>query len=223
VDDDVGGFDVGLGEDVVPHPFRRLAFRAWTSTSCLLPGQTVALCGWLLPGPCRFVPEGAPFVLAICDAVFPFPYRFDASPAPIVVAFAPLEVQPLAVVVQFVSFAVAVVGFTPVVVAEFCAALPPPDPCVVDWVEAAAFFSCPGAFSEFPGAAVELWEADADAGAAGAVASAWPFALPLPFPLPLPARAEPVNAAMPSTSTTVPMRLAKRFVISFSPRLEQPF
>src|SRR5207253_1299559 len=175
------------------------------------------LCGWLLPGPCREAPV-APLLRAICAAVVPLPYRFDASPFPFVVAFAPVEVHPVLVTVQWVSWAVAFVGLTPVVEGEFCEALPPPFDEAVE-----AFFCCPGAFAEFPGAelcvAVELWEAVA---AAGAVVAAFPLPLPLPFafplPLPFPARADPVNATMPKTSANALVRLARRLVISFSPR-----
>jgi len=55
----------------------------------------------------------------------------------------------------------------------------------VDCVELVddAFFCCPEAFPEFPGAAP--WEAVSVAGAIGAAA--------LPLPLPFPARAEPVT------------------------------
>jgi len=84
----------------------------------------------------------------------------------------------------------------------------------VDCVELVddAFFCCPGAFPEFPGAAP--WEAVSVAGVIGAAA--------LPLPLPFPARAEPVNAAMPRTSRVQLVIAAVRFVIS-SPRLEQQF
>ena len=56
----------------------------------------------------------APLLRAICAAVVPLPYRFDASPFPFVVAFAPVEVHPVLVTVQWVSWAVAFVGLTPV-------------------------------------------------------------------------------------------------------------
>jgi hypothetical protein len=41
------------------------------------------------------------------------------------------------------------------------------------------------------------------------------------FPLSLPARAEPVNAVIPSANTSMLVRAAVRFVISFSPRVER--
>jgi len=82
---------------------------------------------------------------------------------------------------QVVPFDVAFVGFIPACAPAFWVALPPPLACV----EAESFFTCPGAFAEFP--------------------------------CPLSARAEPVNAAMPEASTNMLVRLAMRFVISFSP------
>jgi hypothetical protein len=47
-----------------------------------------------------------------------------------VVAFAPVEVHPVLVVVQCVSCDVPFVGFTPVVDTEFWSTLPPPLDCV---------------------------------------------------------------------------------------------
>jgi hypothetical protein len=68
-----------LVEPVVPvvppeHDLPPWAFSACTSTECLLPGQSTALCGWLLPGPFSMVSELAPFFMAIWPAVLPFPY-----------------------------------------------------------------------------------------------------------------------------------------------------
>jgi hypothetical protein len=60
---------------------------------------------------------------------------------------------------------------------------------------AASFFSCPGAFAEFPGAA-SLWLG---------------FPPPLPLPFPFPASAEPANARTPRASTQV---LASRLIIA---------
>ena len=108
---------------------------------------------------------------------------------------------------RLVALGVALVGLAPASAPAFWSALPPPEACV----ETESCLSCPGALAEFPAAA---WEA-------GSVAEAvWvsALALPLPFPLPLPARAEPVNAAMPRASRITLVRLAIRFVISFSPR-----
>jgi len=109
-----------------------------------------------------------------------------------VVAFTPVDVQPVLVVLQWVSWNVPLVGFTPVVETEFWSTLPPP----LDCVEVVLFFTCPGAFAEFPG----------DAGGE-------------PWPFPFPAKAEPANTAIPTRSTNVLMRLAERLVI-FGPLLE---
>lgn len=50
------------------------AFNACTSTRWFLPfAQSEALCGWLLPGPYRFVDPLAPFCIAIWPAVLPLP------------------------------------------------------------------------------------------------------------------------------------------------------
>src|SRR5580765_4864653 len=67
------GFGVGCGGgDALPQLPPRLPFNACTSTSCP-PEQGEALCGWLLPGPCRTVLGAAPFPCAICPAVLPLP------------------------------------------------------------------------------------------------------------------------------------------------------
>ena len=58
------GFGSGFGSDVLPHLALCLPFSACTSTSWP-PEQGAALCGWLLPGPCRTVEPGAPFFCAI--------------------------------------------------------------------------------------------------------------------------------------------------------------
>lgn len=57
------GFGSGFGSGVLPHFPPCLPFRACTSTSWP-PKQGAALCGWLLPGPCRTVEPGAPFFCA---------------------------------------------------------------------------------------------------------------------------------------------------------------
>ena len=58
------GFGSGFGSGVLPHFALCLPFSACTSTSWP-PEQGDALCGWLLPGPCRSVEPDAPFFCAI--------------------------------------------------------------------------------------------------------------------------------------------------------------
>ena len=130
----------------------------------------------------------APFFCAIAPAVCPLPYFFvwfDEAAA-------------------CVSCAVVLEGLTPAVGAELGSATVVVVAVVVVEVDcvgsgAASFFSCPGAFPEFPDAA-SLW-------------LGFPPPLPLPFPLPFPfaASAEPANARMPRASTPVLVsRLAMR-------------
>jgi hypothetical protein len=129
------------------------------------------------------LPE-APFFSAIAPAVCPLPYFFvwfDEAAA-------------------CVSCAVVFEGLTPSVGAELgSATVVVVVVVVVDVVGAgsgaASFFSCPGAFSEFPGAA-SLWLG---------------LPPPLPLPFPFPASAEPANARTPRTSTQV---LVSRLIIA---------
>lgn len=131
------------------------------------------------------LPE-APFFCAIAPAVCPLPYFFvwfDEAAA-------------------WVSCAVVLEGLTPAVGAELGSATVVVVAVVVVEVDcagsgAASFFSCPGAFPEFPGAA-SLW-------------LGFPPPLPFPLPFPFPASAEPANARMPRASTQV---LVSRLIIA---------
>jgi hypothetical protein len=134
----LGGFGVGFGLGVgvgPPQVPTRCAFSAWTSTSWP-PAHGAALCGWLLPGPCRTVLGFAPLCIAIPPAVWPFPYCFvsfdDAGAC--------------------VSCAVVFEGLTPSAGAG-SAAVVVVVAAVVVAAGGASFFTCPGAFAELPGAA----------------------------------------------------------------------
>ena len=117
--------------------------------------QPTALWGWLLPGPCRIVDGAAPFAIAICPAVLPLPYSF--------VLFDEAA--------SWVSFAVLFDGFTPSLFAGSDSATTTAASTGADAAGAASasFFSCPGAFSDFPD--------DESAGTDTSAAAALPFAV----------------------------------------------
>ena len=148
--------------------------------------------------------------MAICAAVVPFPYRLEASACAAVCAVAAVAAVDVHVALEPVP--------PPVLHEVLCL------PCAVELVgltpdcETFAFASAPPlACAE----ALELADADASSflswpGAVGVL----PASLPAPLPFPLLARAEAAEA--PTTTTnTIAVTAAIRFVIPFSPRLPQ--